>query len=179
MTSRYNTYVNNLIDLTSSVNPQEDHPTPPATSYASAATPNKRHHSGEPKATTYKSNLPAGFNESRQQNIQLTSTVHETISRLKSVETNAVENTETLKDLSGRLDRATQDISEMGAALQTQSESLAEVQKAQIFVQKEQKLQGVTMHEMKSEQTQMLDMLRQLVETSAAPSNGRERGSAS
>jgi len=179
MTSRYNTYVNNLIDLTSSVNPQEDHPTPPATSYASAVTPNKRHHSGEPKATTYKSNLPAGFNESRQQNIKLTSTVNETISRLKSVETNAVENTETLKDLSGRLDRATQDISEMGAALQTQSVSLAEVQKAQIFVQKEQKLQGITMHEMRSEQTQMLHMLRQLVETSAVPSKGREGGFAS
>jgi len=179
MTSRYTTYVNNLIDLTSSVNPQDDTPIPPATSYANAVTPNKRHHSGAPKETIYKSNLPVGFNESRQQNIQLTSTVNETISRLKTVETNAVENTETLNDLSGRLDRATQDISEMGAALQTQSESLAEVQKAHIVVQKEQQLQGVTMHAMKSEQTQILDMLRQLVATSAAPSNGRERGSAS
>ena len=177
MTTAYNSYVNNLIDLTSSVNPQESQISPTPT-YASTVTPNKRHHTGAPKMQVHQSNLPQGFNESNQRNVELQSTITETISRLKTVESNAVENTETLHDLSGRLDTATKDIYAMGAAIKTQSESLAEVQKAQIVVQREQVLQGTTMKEMKSEQSQIFSMLQQLV-NSASPPNGNEGGIAS
>jgi len=177
MTTAYNSYVDNLIDLTSSVNPQESQVSS-VSSYASSVTQNKRHHTGAPKAQVHQSNLPQGFNESNQKNVELQSTITETISRLKTVESNAVENTETLHDLSSRLDTATKDIYAMGAAIKTQSESLAEVQKAQIVVQREQVLQGTTMREMKSEQSQIFSMLQQLVK-SASPPHGDEGGNAS
>jgi len=177
MTTMYNSYVDNLIDLTSSVNPQESHMNS-TSSYASTVTKNKRHHTGEPKVQVHLSNLPQGFTESNQKNVELQSTITETISRLKTVESSAVENTETLHDLSSRLDTATKDIYAMGAAIKTQSESLAEVQKAQIVVQREQVLQGTTMKEMKSEQSQIFSMLQQLV-NSASPPNGNEGGTSS
>ena len=151
-------FVNSLIDLTGSANPQEQQEAlemPQQFRQASYAetistSPTKRQRNGFAK----ESNLPAGFSNNTG-DAEVHAHLNETMARLKHIEGNEIKTQETLTTLSNRLDQQGADIYTLGQSLKTTNDKVDKVCTTQVQ-------QGKTMVKMNESLNAILNQVSKL-----------------
>ena len=145
LTSSHNEYVNNLIDLTATSNPQEepevsqDSAFHPAYADVVSPSPSKRRRNGTSKQQDMHSNLPTSLTQPADPSIS--KNLDETMAKLKHLETSGNQTKDSLEMLSRRLDKQGQEISTLGQALQSTNSKVDQVCTTQV-------MQGNTMVQM-------------------------------
>jgi len=172
-------YVDSLVDITASGNPQDAPPLFPSSSssykpsFASVVSPspNKRQRGNEAKATT---NLPVGFATMHDNDDTITSSLQETTSRLHTLEATNKDTVLSLEHMSKRLDQQGAEINSLGQSLVNTNKKVDKVSETQIT-------HGNTMCHMNNSLTSILQELEKLTKINpsaqlknAEPSYGDE-----
>jgi len=175
LTDHQNAFVDSIVGLTKSANPQEEATSPePHVSFAAAVisqSPPKRLRNGDSKPN---SNLPNSILRHNERHDSKThDSLNETLARLKHIESNELSTKESFTDVSHRLDQQAQDISTLGKALESTNEKVEKVCVTQVQ-------QGKTMENMDGSlqailsQMKSLNKFNQKFMSMAEPSQGGE-----
>jgi len=157
LTDHQNAFVDSIVGLTESANPQEEATsTGPHVSFAAAVvsqSPPKRLRNGDSKPT---SNLPNSIlRQSDTQDSKTHDSLNETLARLKHIESNELATKDSLTDVSNRLDQQAHDISTLGKALESTNEKVEKVCVTQVQ-------QGKTMENMDGSLQAILSQMKSL-----------------